>query len=100
MFFGRFVALLRAFAALLAGANNLAPWRFFVFNALGGIVWATIFGLGGYLLGAGIHHRRAGGLGNADLALVALLVLWRYFKHHEERLLTMAEFHKAKYDRG
>jgi len=56
VFFGRFVALLRAYAALLAGANNLAPWRFFFFNALGGIVWATIFGLGGYLLGAGIHR--------------------------------------------
>ena len=45
VFFGRFVALLRAFAALLAGANGLAPWRFFVFNAAGGIVWATTFGL-------------------------------------------------------
>jgi membrane protein DedA with SNARE-associated domain len=62
VFFGRFVALLRAFAALLAGANNLAPWRFFVFNALGGIVWATIFGLGGYLLGASISFRLAFGL--------------------------------------
>src|ERR1700687_1068410 len=30
VFFGRFVALLRAFAALLAGANGLSPWRFFV----------------------------------------------------------------------
>jgi membrane protein DedA with SNARE-associated domain len=48
VFFGRFVALLRAFAALLAGANGLAPWRFFAFNAAGGIVWATLFGLGGY----------------------------------------------------
>jgi membrane protein DedA with SNARE-associated domain len=33
-----------------------------VFNAAGGIVWATIFGLGGYLLGAGIH-RIAGPMG-------------------------------------
>jgi membrane protein DedA with SNARE-associated domain len=41
VFLGRFVALLRAFAALLAGANRLSPWRFFVFNAAGGIVWAT-----------------------------------------------------------
>ena len=35
------------FAALLAGANGLAPWRFLAFNAAGGIVWATVFGLGG-----------------------------------------------------
>jgi hypothetical protein len=32
------VALLRAFAALLAGANGLAPWRFLAFNAAGGDV--------------------------------------------------------------
>jgi membrane protein DedA with SNARE-associated domain len=92
VFFGRFVALLRAFAALLAGANGLAPWRFFVFNAAGGIVWATIFGLGGYLLGAGIH-RIARPVGWAALiaALIAGVILWRYFKKHEENLLAKAE---------
>jgi membrane protein DedA with SNARE-associated domain len=100
VFFGRFVALLRAFAAVLAGANNLAPWRFFVFNALGGIVWATVFGLGGYLLGAGIH-RIAGPVGWAMLivALAAALVFWRYFKHHEEALLLEVEREKARYER-
>jgi membrane protein DedA with SNARE-associated domain len=92
VFFGRFVALLRAFAALLAGANGLAPWRFFVFNAAGGIVWATIFGLGGYLLGAGIH-RIAGPVGWAALtaALVVGFMLWCYYKKREENLLAKAE---------
>jgi len=56
VFFGRFVAVLRAFAAFLAGVNHL-PWpRFLLFNALGGIVWATIFGLGGYFLGHAFEH--------------------------------------------
>jgi membrane protein DedA with SNARE-associated domain len=101
VFFGRFIALLRAFAAVLAGANGLAPWRFFVFNALGGIAWATVFGLGGYLLGESIH-RIAGPVGWAMLilALAALLVLWRYFKHHEEALLLKVEREKASYERG
>jgi membrane protein DedA with SNARE-associated domain len=96
VFFGRFIALLRAFAAVLAGANGLAPWRFFSFNAAGGIVWATVFGLGGYLLGASIH-RIAGPVGWVMLivALMAGVVVWRYFKKHEERLLAMAEFEKA-----
>jgi membrane protein DedA with SNARE-associated domain len=99
VFFGRFVALLRAFAALLAGANGLAPWRFFAFNAAGGIVWATTFGLGGYLLGAGIH-RIAGPVGWAMLiaALIAALVLWRYYKKHEENLLAKAEREMARQD--
>jgi membrane protein DedA with SNARE-associated domain len=83
-----------------AGANGLAPWRFFVFNALGGIAWATVFGLGGYLLGESIH-RIAGPVGWAMLilALAALLVLWRYFKHHEEALLLKVEREKASYER-
>jgi membrane protein DedA with SNARE-associated domain len=98
VFFGRFVALLRAFAALLAGANGLAPWRFFAFNAAGGIVWATTFGLGGYLLGAGIQ-RVAGPVGWTMLiaALIAGFALWRYFKKHEEMLLAMAERDAAKF---
>ena len=36
IFFGRFVALLRAFAALLAGANGLSPLRFLIFQCGGG----------------------------------------------------------------
>ena len=92
VFFGRFIAFLRAFAALLAGVNRLDPLRFFAFNAAGGIVWATLFGLGGYALGASLH-RIAGpfGLAMLALALVALVLGWRFFRHHEERLLEEAE---------
>jgi membrane protein DedA with SNARE-associated domain len=92
VFFGRFVALLRAFAALLAGANGLSPWRFFIFNAAGGIVWATIFGTAGYLLGRGIS-RIAGPVGWVLLAIAVVIgfVAWRYYKKHEETLLAAAE---------
>jgi membrane protein DedA with SNARE-associated domain len=92
VFFGRFVALLRAFAALLAGANGLSPLRFFVFNAAGGIVWATVFGVGGYVLGEGIR-RIAGPVGWVVLiaAMVFAILLWRYYKKHEEQFLEEAE---------
>lgn len=92
VFFGRFVAMLRAFAALLAGINRLSPMKFFLYNAAGGIVWASVFGVGGYLLGEGIH-RIAGPVGYAALAiaLVGAVLLWRFYKTHEERLLDEAE---------
>ncbi len=92
VFFGRFVAFLRAFAALLAGVNRLPPLRFFVYNAAGGIVWATIFGLGGYALGAEFH-RIAGPFGLTMLAaaVVAVFFGWRFYRHHEQRLLDEAE---------
>lgn len=92
VFFGRFVAFLRAFAAVLAGVNRLPPLRFFFFNAAGGIVWAAAFGLGGYTLGHEFH-KVAGPIGLAMLgvAIVAIAFGWRFYRRHEERLLTEAE---------
>jgi membrane protein DedA with SNARE-associated domain len=41
VFIGRFVAVLRVTAAWLAGITHMPWWRFFLWNAAGGIVWAT-----------------------------------------------------------
>ena len=46
VFFGRFVGILRTYAAALAGANHMPFRRFFSYNASGGIVWASIYGFG------------------------------------------------------
>lgn len=91
VFFGRFVAVLRAFAAVLAGANKLAPWRFFLFNAAGGVVWASAFGLGGYYLGHDFH-KIAGPLGIAGLvaALGLIVAFWFYYRKHEARMIETA----------
>ena len=51
VFFGRFVAVLRVLAALLAGVNQMSWSRFLLFNATGGVVWASLFGLAAYYLG-------------------------------------------------
>ena len=51
VFFGRFILGLRVWASWLAGATYM-PWRSFVlWNALGGICWATAIGLIAYALG-------------------------------------------------
>lgn len=46
VFFGRFIGILRTYAAALAGANHMPFRRFFSYNASGGIVWASIYGFG------------------------------------------------------
>jgi membrane-associated protein len=51
VFIGRFVAVLRVTAAWLAGITHMTWWRFFLWNASGGIVWATGVSLLAYYFG-------------------------------------------------
>ena len=92
VFFGRFTAMLRAYAAVLAGVNRLDVRRFMLFNGLGGLSWAGIMGFGAYACGRSIEHI-VGPVGLALLAFVIFggLALWLFMKRHEERLLVEAE---------
>jgi membrane protein DedA with SNARE-associated domain len=92
VFFGRFVAFLRAFAAVLAGANRM-PWgRFLVFNAAGGVIWAAVFGLGGYALGTEMHTAsRSLGLAALALAGIAIAGALLLLRRHAARLQAEAD---------
>jgi membrane protein DedA with SNARE-associated domain len=92
VFFGRFIAVLRTWAAFLAGVNRM-PWgRFLFFNVTGGIVWASAFGIGGYILGNNVE-RFASPLGLATAALAAVLTLTAVIlvRRHEQHLADAAE---------
>lgn len=52
VFFGRFVSVLRTYAAFLAGTNRMAWRRFLLYNAAGGILWAALYAFGSYAAGA------------------------------------------------
>jgi membrane protein DedA with SNARE-associated domain len=92
VFFGRFVAILRTLAALLAGANQMRWPRFFAFNAAGGIVWASIYGFGAYGLGEEVQ-RLIGPLGFAlgGIALLLIIVGAIFIRRHEQSLEAEAE---------
>ena len=92
VFFRRFVAVLRAWAAFLAGTNRMRWPRFLVFNAAGGIVWAILYGLGGYFLGDNIH-RLTGPIGPITIVLAVLLMLAGIVivRRNEQRLADEAE---------
>jgi hypothetical protein len=81
VFFGRFVALLRVLAALLAGVNRMSWPRFFFFNAAGAILWATVFGLGAYTLGEEIEHLTRPVAVALVVAGVAAIATWVLFLH-------------------
>ena len=93
VFFGRFVALLRVLAALLAGANHM-PWpRFFAMNAAGGLAWAASFATAAYVFGDRVS-RLEGPIAIGLLAIVALgiaaalLTAHRYERRVMDRILA------------
>jgi membrane protein DedA with SNARE-associated domain len=91
VFLGRFVAILRTFAALLAGANRM-PWHsFLLWNALGGICWTSLYGFGAYLLGNAVE-RVSGPLGIAlaVIAGIAIVAAVIFVNRNETRLLNEA----------
>jgi membrane protein DedA with SNARE-associated domain len=97
VFFGRFVLGLRVWASWLAGATHM-PWRSFVlWNALGGITWATAIGLLAYFLGhsAGNAIETFGlfGLAAVLLALSGGLLAHR---RHRRRVSAAADLKAAE----
>ena len=84
VFFGRFIALLRVTAAWLAGISHMPWWRFFAWNAAGGIAWALLVGLVAYYFGRAAadaisHYGAIGGVVIVVLVVVAVVVfhVWR-----------------------
>jgi membrane protein DedA with SNARE-associated domain len=77
VFLGRWIALLRIWAAWLAGIAGMRWRSFLLWNALGGIGWALFFGLLGYWGGEATAELVARlGVGAAIAVGVAALVLW------------------------
>jgi membrane protein DedA with SNARE-associated domain len=91
VFLGRFIAFLRTFAALLAGANRM-PWHsFLLWNSLGGIGWTSLYGFGAYVLGdAAKHIRGPVGVAVAVIGGAALLAAVIFVNRNESRLIADA----------
>lgn len=68
VFFGRFVSVLRTYAAFLAGVNKMHYRRFLFFNATGGVLWCAIFTFLAYWFG-GTLNAISGPLGFALLGI-------------------------------
>ena len=92
VFFGRFIAILRITAAWMAGISHMPWWRFLLFNAAGGILWATAVGLVAYFAGAAAADAiqtyglfAAGGIVVVTVAVVLGLRWW------ERRMLAKAD---------
>jgi membrane protein DedA with SNARE-associated domain len=92
VFFGRFIAVLRTLAAFLAGVNRMKWPQFLLANAAGGVVWASIFGIGAYSFGKALL-RVTGPLTTGLVILAAIIVVIgiRFMRAHEAELQARAE---------
>lgn len=91
VFFGRFIAVLRAWAAFLAGVNQMRWHTFLLYNAAGGILWAIIYGVLGYFAGKVFHDNFARveklastlSLILGGVIIIAVIITVFYFRHRK-----------------
>ncbi|MGC2458875.1 MAG: bifunctional DedA family/phosphatase PAP2 family protein [Gallionellaceae bacterium] len=89
VFGSHFLHLLRALMPFVAGAHGMRYLKFLLFNALGCIVWASVYVVLGYLAGASWQvaakwiGRASEIVGSALLLAIALGWLWHWLGRHE-----------------
>lgn len=84
VFIGRFTAALRALIPGTAGMSGVPYGRFLVWNALGGLIWATAYVMIGYLAGSQYKHieKYANYIG---IALVVVLAVGLFLRHEKKK---------------
>jgi membrane protein DedA with SNARE-associated domain len=89
--FGRFFAILRALAALLAGVTMMDWRRFIAFQTAASILWAIIYGGGAYIFGKQMEHV-AGPVGVVIgvAVVIGIIVIALLFHRHGDRLERIA----------
>jgi membrane protein DedA with SNARE-associated domain len=86
----RFILGLRTWASMLAGMAHMPFWRFQVFSAIGGLVWAALIGAAGYILGSNLTlvatvMQDVGIAGLALIAVIGLIVAFARWRAARQR---------------
>jgi membrane protein DedA with SNARE-associated domain len=74
VFFGRFVSVLRTYAAFLAGTNRMRWRSFLIYNAAGGMIWSAIYSFAAYYAGNTLRHS-SGKIDAIVGALAAIVII-------------------------
>jgi len=92
VFFGRFISILRTYAAFLAGTSQMQWRKFLPANASGGIIWAGIYTFAAYFAGTALQRATttiSWILGAA--AVVAIIVALYFVRRQTTKLGDKAE---------
>ena len=90
VFVGRFIGFARALIPFVAGASRMSYRKFFLYDALGAIIWTVVFVTLGYMLGASWQLAETWisrtGLILGSLILVAALLAARHRRRRSARV--------------
>jgi membrane-associated protein len=92
VFLGRWISGLRIASAWLAGMNRMRWPVFVVWNALGGIAWASSVGFSIYLLGSVAEHALSvvgPAAAGAVVVLTGALLSWRWRRQRRGRAVEL-----------
>jgi membrane protein DedA with SNARE-associated domain len=92
VFLGRMLAVLRVLTGFLAGVNRM-PWRrFLASSAAGALLWATLFGSGGYIVGRRLGELAGpAGIIGMVITAIALVIGIHLLRRHQRELEDAAE---------
>jgi membrane protein DedA with SNARE-associated domain len=90
VFFGRFIALLRTYAAFFAGISKMRWSRFLLSNAAGGLLWSGFYAFGAYALGSAASSiggtiTIVGWVTTGALTVVTIVIGRRWLRRLEQR---------------
>ncbi len=92
VFFGRFVSILRTYAAFLAGTSRMRWRKFLVANAAGGIVWAGVYTAAAYFAGNALQRAsRIIDFMIVGVAVLAVAAVFFVVRRQTDRLGRLAE---------
>jgi membrane protein DedA with SNARE-associated domain len=90
VFAARFIAILRMFAGVLAGVTGMRFWVFFLWNALGAIVWSLLFGVLGYEFGNNLPWLERV-IGRTSLIVLGVVLVIGLIVWHRRRSKSMSK---------
>ncbi len=92
IFFGRFVSILRTYAAFLAGVSRMSLRKFLPATVAGSVVWSAIYTTAAYFAGAALE--RDSGTVSLILGIVAVVIIAVaviMVRHQTSKLAVRAE---------